>query len=136
MATRLRPVYARASRTAAFTASEPFLANFTMSPPTICEQRFRRLELDDGGPAEVRSQWHLPRCRLDHRCEGMSQRHRTEAHAVLDELVAVGIPHTATQSTLQHRKGVSRILIVALGVRVSASRDHAGEAARSARASG
>ena len=36
MATRFRPVAARASLTAAVVASEPFLVNFTMSAPGTC----------------------------------------------------------------------------------------------------
>ena len=53
MATRSRPVAARASRTAAVVTSEPFLANFTISAAAQVEQRLGGLELQDRRADEV-----------------------------------------------------------------------------------
>ena len=39
VATRLRPVAARASFTAAVVTSDPFFANFTMSAPGTCSRK-------------------------------------------------------------------------------------------------
>ena len=118
-------MYARASLTAAFMTSEPFLANFTMSPPTICEQGLGRLQFEDRRSAEVRSQPHLPGRRVVHRGEGVAERHGAQAHAVFDELVAVDVPHPTALPAHEDRQRVGGILIVALGVGVRAAGNEA-----------
>ena len=65
MATRSRPVAARASLTAAVVTSEPFLANLTMSPGTTREQRLGALHLERRRAREVRAEPQRGGGRLD-----------------------------------------------------------------------
>ena len=61
--------------------------------------------------------------RFDHRGVAMAEGHRPEPGAVLDELVAVDVPHAGAQPSLDESRRVLGVLVVALGVRVSASWD-------------
>ena len=77
IAIRFRPVYARASFTAAVVTSEPFLANFTMSAPSrMLDHRFRKVHFDLRGPSEIDAKLHLPISSLDNRFKGMPKCNR------------------------------------------------------------
>ena len=124
IATLTRPVWARASFTAAETTVEPSFANFTISRMgQHAEQRLGTLHLDRRRPVEIRPELHLADRGLDDRRVGMAQRHRTQAHRILDELAPVGVPHAAATPAGDERRSIGRILIVALGVGVAAARD-------------
>ena len=93
-ATSSRPVAARANLTAAVVASEPFLANLTMSAPGTCSRNSSaarssytegRLKLT---PSSARFRHGLDDGRI-----GVPERHRPQPHAVLDVPVAVDVLH-------------------------------------------
>src|SRR5579863_6749353 len=58
---------------------------------------------------------------FDHRWIGVAKRHGAQAHAVLDELVAVEIPRMASLSAHHEPRRFHRKLIVALGISVRAA---------------
>ena len=58
----------------------------------------------------------------------MAERHRAESHAVLQQLVAVGIPHPRAFAADQDRQRVGGVLIVALGVGVGTAGNQAVQA--------
>ena len=53
----------------------------------------------------------------------MAEGHGPKTGAVLDELVAVDIPDAGAQTSLDESRSILGVLVVALGVRVSASWD-------------
>jgi len=75
IATKSRPVYARASLTAAVVTSEPFLANFTMSAPlTSSRNNSARSTSSFAGREEIETDLHLPVRGFHHWFEGMAER--------------------------------------------------------------
>ena len=80
------------------------------------EQRLRALDFDGGGAVEIAAELHLPVGRSHHLRVGMPQRHGAQAHAVLDELPPVRVPHTAALSAYQEPRSVGGVLVVALCV--------------------
>ncbi len=118
-ATVVRPVAARASRTAAVVASEPFLVNLTISAVgTVCEEALRGLDLDRGRPDEVAALVQLAAHGLEDARVGVPEGHGAQPGAVLDVLVAVDVPHVGAAAVRDHRGEVLRVLVVALGVGV------------------
>ena len=111
MATQRRgPCSARASLTAAVSAVEPSLVNFTISAPSIDRQEL---------PRRTRARWRPGRVKFvpsasDARTAsttggiGVAERHGAQAHAVLDELVAVGVPDVAAEAARDERRGRAR----------------------------
>ena len=86
------------------------------------EERLGALELEGRGPGEVGAELERRAHRLDHRGIGVAERDRAQAHAVLDELVAVDVPDVAALAARDQRRRELRVLVVALGVGVAAAR--------------
>ncbi len=117
-------MWARASVIAAVFAVEPSLQNFTISAAGMrSSKRLGRLELDQRRPREVRAEQHLAVRSLDDRRIGVAERDGPKPHAVLDELVAVGVPDaTAGAARDQARRELGK-LVVAFRVRVRTAGD-------------
>jgi hypothetical protein len=80
------------------------------------------LEFERGRTGEVGTRGEGGRDRVHHRRVCVAQRHRAQAHAVLDVLVAVRVPHVATEPALEDGGRQLRVLVGTLRVRVCATR--------------
>ena len=118
-----RPVCLRASFSAAVSAVEPSFVNFTISAPSMIPRNISAHSSSViDGPREVGAERQRRAHGLDHRRVGVPERHRAQAHAVLDELVAVGVPDVAAGAARDHGRRQLGELIVALGVGVAPAR--------------
>jgi hypothetical protein len=111
IATMSRPVYARASFS------------------DDLEESLGALELVDRRAGEIRSDREGLPNGLDDRRVRVTEGHRPEAHAVLDELVAVRVPDVASRSAFDDPRSKRGELIFALRVRVGAPWNDLPEAA-------
>ena len=90
--------------------------------------------LDRRRAGEVAAAQQLALHRVDHRGIGVAEPDRAVAHAVLDVLAAVAVPHPAAAPARDEPGRQDRVLIVALGVGVAAARDQVvGELAQARR---
>ena len=116
------PCEARASLTAPEVASEPSLQNFTISAPVHeAEKLLRARHLECRWPREVAAVVERLARGLHDRGVCVPEADGPVAHAVLDELVAVGIPDAAARAARNEAWRENRILIVALGVGVASA---------------
>ena len=123
-ATSGRPVAARATFTAAVVASDPFLANFTISAPGTwarnvsaarSSQMLGRLKLIPSAAADAAA--------VDDRPIAVAEGDRAQTHAVLDILVAVQILDPGAAPADDDRTHVLRILVRPAGVGVGTTGD-------------
>ena len=87
------------------------------------QEALRARHLERRGAGEVAAAHQLALRRIDHRGIGVAEPDRAVAHAVLDVLVAVGVPHPAAEPARDEAGRQDRVLVVALGVGVAAARD-------------
>jgi hypothetical protein len=107
---------------AAVLALDPSFVNFTMSAArTMAEQRLRALELHRRRAREVGPERQRACDRVHHLGIRVAEAHRAQAHAVLDELVAVDVPHPAAPAACDEGGRLAGILVVALRVGVAAA---------------
>ena len=85
------------------------------------EKRLGCFQFEKRGTAEVGSQLHLTGGGVIHGTERVAERHGSQSHAVLEILVAVDIPHARILAPDQNRQHVGGILVVTLGVGMSAA---------------
>ena len=124
IATRSRPVAARASLTAAVVASEPFLANFTMSAPGTWSRNVSAASSSQiARPGEAHASRPRPGRGCHHRLVAVPERHRPQTHAVLDEPVAVEVLDPCTPAVDQDRGHRLRVLVRRPRVGVGAARN-------------
>ena len=87
------------------------------------QEALRARHLERRGAGEVAAAHQLAPRRVDHRGIGVAEPDRAVAHAVLDVLPAVGVPHPAAEPARDEPGRQDRVLVVALGVGVAAARD-------------
>ena len=124
IATMSRPVWARASLTAAVVASEPFLANLTISAPAIRSSSASALSSSiAAGRVKLMPSSQLRAAASTTGWIGVAERDGPKAHAVLDEFVA-SVSQTWQPGPRPMSAGRDLgILVVALRVRVRATGD-------------
>ncbi len=85
------------------------------------EESLGTVEFDGGGAGEVGAQLERGPHGVDHGGKGVPEPDGTQTHAVLDELVAVGIPDTTARSPGEHSRRQCGKLVGALGIGVAAT---------------
>ena len=94
-----------------------------VGPFNDTKDRLGAFDLDGAGPGEVRPQLQLTPYGLEYGGISMAERHRTQTHAILDELVAVQVPDMAATPPLNEGRGQLGKLVVAFRVGVAAAGD-------------